>query len=101
MNADVAGVETVDSAFAITFIHAGKSYVGQRTPIAGRLQMQDPGFEQLFDFTLEVRTSQFVSPCTPPNEQDVILIDDAEYRVASVTPDQAGVVITYALKSNT
>jgi len=101
MDADVAGVETVDSAFALTFTFEGKPYIAQRTPIAGRLEMQDPGYEQLFDFTMEVRTAQFSASCRPPQEEDVILIGDNEYRIASATPDQANVVITYALKSNT
>ena len=83
------------------FTHLGKPYICQRIPIDARLQMQDAGFEQLADFVIEVRASQFVLPITPPAEQDVIFLGDVEYRIASAKPDQAGVVITYALKSNT
>lgn len=112
-DADVAAVE---GDALVIFKFEGKEYTGQRTPVRSVLQMVEAGFELGYDFTLDVRPSQFDSTKgeRPPNNTEVIVICDAapsasegqrvteiEYRIVSVTPDQFGVVNIYALKQET
>lgn len=105
-DADVAAVEGDALMF---FLFKGKQYIGQRTPVVDMLQMEDAGWHQKFDCTLEVRTSQFPGGNEiPPAHNDEIqeqiqqpngsFNNGNTYRVVSVTPDQLGVVNHYALK---
>jgi hypothetical protein len=97
-DADVAATETEGE---LTFLYEGKPYIAQRTPIVDKLTMDDAGFEQGFDFTMEVRRSQFVFPIRPPSNLATIKIGEIEYQIVGTTPDQFGVVNTYAVKQKT
>lgn len=98
-DADVAAIESEAAVNGpLVFRYLGKEYVGQRTPIIDKMVMDDAGFLPGFDFEMDVRASQFVSPLTPPNNSDVIEIGDTKYRIASTTPDQYGIVIRYTVK---
>lgn len=94
-DADVAAIEPEGE---ITFVYQGKEYIGQRTPIVDKLGMVDAGFELGFDFTMEVRTSQFPDGILPPTNLDIIEINHVPYCIVGTTPDQFGVVNKYAVK---
>ena len=94
-DADVASVER--DALVI-FEFEGREYTCQRTPIVDKLGMVEAGFELSFDFTIEVRVSQFPAGIKPPVNTNIITIDRVEYRIVQTTPDQFGVVNHYALK---
>lgn len=94
-DADVAAVET---DLPVTFTFAGKSYVGQKTPIVDKLGMADAGFEPGVDFILEVRLSQFTGNDRAPGNLDIIEIGDTEYCIKQTTPDQSGIVVTYGVQ---
>ena len=98
-DADVAGIEPEG---LVTFTYDGKPYVAQRTPIADKLAIDDAGYELNLDLMLEVRTKQFTdASIRPPANTETIKIGDIEYQIASVTPDQYGVVNTYGVKEST
>lgn len=97
MDADVA---TTEPEGQMTFKFAGKSYIGQCTPMDGKLVMGEVGYESTADFMMAVRRSQFVLPDVPPADNDVIEIDDVKYQV-QVVPDQYNVVLNYAVKQYT
>jgi hypothetical protein len=97
MEADVLATEN-DGGFQ--FLFQGKPFIAQRTPVVGKLAMADSGFEANFDFTMEVRLSQFVSPLRAPVNEDVIQINDVDYRIVGSSPDQYGIVNHYAVKQN-
>jgi len=93
-----ADVLAIEPEGQLTFVYAGKEYVGQRTPIVDKLGMVENGFELSFDFTMEVRTSQFTGNIRPPANTEIIEIAHVEYRIVATTPDQYAVVNHYALK---
>lgn len=93
-----ADVEAVEVEGLVLFTHEGKTRKGQRTPIIDKLDMVDAGFEAGFDFTMEVRLSQFVAPERAPANLDEITIDNVEYCIVGTTPDQLGIVNHYAVK---
>lgn len=93
-----ADVMATEPEGQVNFLFQGKSFIGQLTPIVDKLGMVDAGYELTFDFTMEVRLSQFVSPLRAPANTDIITISNAEYCIVGTSPDQFGVVNHYAVK---
>jgi hypothetical protein len=93
-----ADVQATEPEGLVPFTYAGKSYICQRTPIVDKQMMVEAGFELGFDFTIEVRLSQFVTPDRAPANSEHIFIGDTEYVINGTTPDQYGVVTHYAVK---
>lgn len=94
-DSDVAAVEPEGQ---INFLFQGKSFICQRVPILDKLGMVDAGFEEGFDFSIEVRNSQFVASLRAPVNADIITIGDTQYTIVATSPDQFGVVTHYAVK---
>jgi hypothetical protein len=96
--ADVAAIEPEG---LITFQFEGKDYVCQKTPLMDKLAMADAGMEEGIDFSIDVRASQFTAARPAPSNTEAIVIANVEYRIATTSRDQYGVVITYGVKQST
>lgn len=91
-------VEEVESELPVTFTFDGTDYTGQKSENIESQAMLDAGFKSEIEFNLEARASIFT---VEPEVRDEITIATVEYRIATKTPSQDGIMLTLALTKNT
>ncbi len=96
-DADVAAVEP---ELPVQFFFKEKEYTGSKTHTIDSLDMEDAGFQQRYDFELDVRTVVFAG-VSAPEKNSAIKIGTVTYRIEKITPSQDGVMFTFHMVERT